>query len=51
MEIHYQTSKKSQNDEEEKEGAAQKLTKNHDGRLDPVAIAALNKKVSEDPQV
>jgi len=48
MEIHYQTSKKSC-DEEEKEGAAQKLTKGHDGRLDPVAIAALNKKVSEDP--
>jgi len=48
MEIHYQTSKKG-DDEEVKDGAAQKLTKGHDGRLDPVAIAALNKKVSLDP--
>lgn len=50
MEIHYQTSKKGQ-EEDEKEGVAQPMTKGHDGRLDAVAIAALNKKIADDPQV
>lgn len=47
MEIHYQTSKKAKEDEPDKEGPD--LTKGHGGRLDAVTIAALNKKVAEDP--
>jgi hypothetical protein len=46
MEIHYQTSKK---DKEEDEGPDK--TAGHEGRLDAVAIASLNKKVAEDPRV
>lgn len=47
MEIHYQTSKKKNEDEDE----GPDKTAGHEGRLDAVAIAALNKKVAEDPRV
>ena len=47
MEIHYQTSKKSK----EEEGDVDPITKGHEGRLDAVSIAALNKKVALDPRV
>lgn len=50
LEVHYQTAKKAKENEENADGEpGPPLTpKGHGGRLDAVAIAALNKKVAED---